>query len=97
MEHICTPKATIVIHGQSISQTQKCLENDDPTAHAVVESVRTLKKLRLRPQQVQDCRVYVEQGICPMCAAALRNYHIKYVMMNRQEVEITKFYFQTIL
>ena len=96
MEHICTPKATIVIQGKSISQKQQCLENDDPTAHAVVESVRMLKKLRLRPQQVKDCRLYVEQSICPMCAAALRNYHIEQVVMNQQEVEITKFYFQTI-
>ncbi len=96
MEHICTPKATIAIHGKSISQRQQCLENDDPTAHAVVESVRLLKKLRLRPQQVKDCRVYVEQGICPMCAAALRNYHIECVVIHQQEVEISRFYFQNI-
>ncbi len=63
--------AVIVKNGEIIAEgCNKVTSNNDPTAHAEVDAIRTACK-KLNSFQLEDCIIYTSCEPCPMCLGAI--------------------------
>ncbi len=63
--------AVIVKNGKIIAEgCNKVTSNNDPTAHAEVDAIRTACK-KLNTFQLEDCIIYTSCEPCPMCLGAI--------------------------
>jgi tRNA(Arg) A34 adenosine deaminase TadA len=80
----------IVKNGQIIAEAfNEVIKNNDPTAHAEIQAIRTACK-NLKTYQLNDCYVYCSCEPCPMCLGALywaRPKHIFFANTRKDAAE----------
>src|SRR5574344_583823 len=71
--------AVIVMNGEIVAEgVNRVTANNDPTAHAEVNAIRTACK-KLNTFNLQGCELYTSCEPCPMCLGAIYWSHISHV------------------